>query len=155
MLGIRAFVSIGGALVGTCVALGVLLAINRWLDVEVAGQVAVSMTVFALTRDLTAECLERLMLSMSARHVYRLLAEHLSSCERRVEQPIRWSRLHHAVERLMRMPSQHRLHAQQCLGELESYSEYKRYTQILVSCDMNKTRSLVDSLAPDEPKRVP
>ena len=146
MLGIRWFVSVGSAVIGTLVALAVLLTINRWLDVEVAGQVAVSMAVFAFTRDLAAECLERVALSAAGRQVRRLLVAHLDTCQRQRDEPIPWSRLHYAVERLLRVPSPHRLHARQCLDEIDTYSACRFYADIRAGFDMSKTRSLVASL---------
>jgi hypothetical protein len=150
MLGIRVLVSIGSVIAGTIAALVVLLGINHWLSVEIPGQVAVSMAIFAFARDLAAECLERLLLSISARHVRRLLVAHLLHCEKHIEQPIPWSRLHHAVERLTRIPSRYRWHAQRCLSELESYSDYASYALILGSFDMSGTLSLVRSLTSGE-----
>lgn len=146
MLGIRWFVSMGSAVIGTLVALAVLLTINRWLDVEVAGQVAVSMAVFAFARDLAAECLERVALSAAARQVSRLLAAHLDACQRKRDEPIPWNRLHYAVEHLLRVPSPHRLPARQCLDEIDTYSACRSYADIRTGFDMSKTHSLVASL---------
>ena len=154
MLGIRLFVSIASAVVGAIVALAVLLAVNRWIDVEVPGQVAVTMAVFALVRDLTADCLERWTLARALRRVGRLLGVHLTACLEGLDQPIPWSRLHHEVERLTVLPSEHRLQARNCLGELESYSAYASYARILPSFDMTRTRSLVDALASRSSQRA-
>jgi hypothetical protein len=147
MLGIRWLVSVGSVVIGTLVALAVLLAIHRWLDVEVAGQVAVSMAVFAFARDLAVECLERVALSAAARQVSRLLAVHLEACQRQGDEPIPWCRLHYAVERLLRVPSALRLPARQCLDEIEAYSACRFYADIRTTFDMSKTHSLLTSLS--------